>query len=160
MPSAENGISVNEPPEWGSDPHLRLELAHLTEGALGDPVHVGMGPLAFRFSAPRPDEVIARASEVLRAAVVAMLEGWDVDRDVVPSGIPSWFREACAPEDACSEERWSLQAWLWWCDPCERQWFWWDARVVEADVGDRAPIVAASLDTCAAERDVEARGRT
>ena len=127
---------MTERPEWGTNAHLRFEFAHLTDGAPNDPVHVGLGPIAFRFTALRPDDVIARASEVLRAAVVALLEGWAADTDVVPAGIPAWFREACAPEDARTEERWSLLAWLCWTDPNERQWFWWDARVVAPGVGE------------------------
>jgi hypothetical protein len=127
---------MSEPPQWGADSHLRLELAHLSDGATADSAHVGLGPFAFRFAAPHPGEVLGRAKAVLSVAITAMLEGWDPAEDVVPAGIPVWFSEACAPEDTATEDRWSLMAWLRWCDPDERQWFWWDARVVAPGVGE------------------------
>ena len=30
---------------------------------------------------------------------------------------------------------WTLEGWLYWADPGERPWRWWDARAVDADRG-------------------------
>ena len=29
------------------------------------------------------------------------------------------------------EKDWSLDNWLYWMEPNKRQWFWWDAKVLE-----------------------------
>lgn len=66
--------------------------------------------------------------------------------------LPAWFVEGCAPEESTSaraewlawwrgldgeerarvaEERaWGLEDWLYWMQPEERQWLWWDLRSV------------------------------
>jgi hypothetical protein len=68
--------------------------------------------------------------------------------------LPAWFVEGCAPERdqdeaeqwlawwrtlpadeqarVSSEQRWSLADWLYWLEPSERQWFWWDAAVEDS----------------------------
>lgn len=67
--------------------------------------------------------------------------------------LPSWFVEACAPEEskkealqwlerwralppaeqaaASARARWSLLDWLYWMDPARREWHWWDAQLVD-----------------------------
>jgi hypothetical protein len=69
--------------------------------------------------------------------------------------LPDWFVTACAPaltEEQAErwlvwwkslpephrhiveqEQRWSLNNWLYWMEPANRQWYWWDARVAIAD---------------------------
>jgi hypothetical protein len=65
--------------------------------------------------------------------------------------LPGWFVEACAPERSPAEsEKWlrwwrdlhldeqtqiareqqsTLGDWLYWMEPSERQWYWWDGAV-------------------------------
>jgi len=69
--------------------------------------------------------------------------------------LPSWFIAQCAEEKskeesaqwmdwwrrlpreeqtrAEREKKWSLNSWLYWFQPDERQWFWWDAAVEDPD---------------------------
>jgi hypothetical protein len=71
------------------------------------------------------------------------LEGW---RQI----LPRWFVETCRPEESheeaeawlrswrlispAEEERgWSLANWLYWFEPDQRFWYWWDAQVVDRD---------------------------
>ena len=127
---------MSSPPDWGSDAHLRLELAHLNWGARSDSVHVGSGPFPIRFRASQPERVVDRAALVLRVVVTAMLDGWDPSGDVVPEGLPEWFRRACASEGQSTDERWSLTEWLFWVPPGDRQWFWWNARQTTSGSGE------------------------
>lgn len=62
--------------------------------------------------------------------------------------LPGWFIEACAPEEANDgterppdkqreaslTDRWTLSGWLYWLAPAERQWYWWDGKVVANDM--------------------------
>ena len=65
--------------------------------------------------------------------------------------LPKWFVDACAPErsreemdewlawwrtlppdrkaQAKDQLGWTVADWLFWMQPSERQWFWWDAHV-------------------------------
>src|SRR5205085_11603936 len=70
--------------------------------------------------------------------------------------LPDWFVEKCAPEKTKDESdrwlkwwrslpwdeqvrvneelRWSLADWLYWFEPKQRYWYWWDARVESPDL--------------------------
>lgn len=43
--------------------------------------------------------------------------------------MPEWFVAACSPERTAEKTSWTLADWLYWMEPDERQWFWWDARI-------------------------------
>lgn len=100
-------------------------------------------------------EAIARAKELLREVV-------ELPVDAFVSGhaaavLPEWFTQTCAPEEseeeraawlqwwrsldddaqarAASEQRWTVDDWLYWMRPEERQWWWWDSRVANGDSG-------------------------
>ena len=69
--------------------------------------------------------------------------------------LPDWFVEGCAPEmspaeaeqwltlwrslppeeqaRATRERRWALAGWLYWLEPAQREWYWWNATVEEPD---------------------------
>ena len=69
--------------------------------------------------------------------------------------LPEWFVAACAPEPSreeaerdlarwralspaeqrreAREEQWTLADWLFWLEPSERQWYWWDATAKSHD---------------------------
>lgn len=96
-----------------------------------------------------PLEAVAGAKTVLKALDRAVLAGWP-EQQVSPS-LPAWFIAACAPEQsrqhaeewlawwstltpeqqikAEEEKDWSLENWLYWMEPQNRDWFWWDAVV-------------------------------
>ena len=73
--------------------------------------------------------VLERTREVLGAIVPAPrpwpdLDGWR-------HRLPAWFVEACSDDvrvSTCVVDRWSLRAWVWWFQPEQRRWTWWDAR--------------------------------
>jgi hypothetical protein len=96
-----------------------------------------------------PLEAVLGAKEVLKALDRAALAGWP-QAQISPS-FPAWFIAACAPESsrqdaeqwvawwsklsekekikAEEEKDWSLESWLYWMEPQNREWFWWDAQV-------------------------------
>jgi hypothetical protein len=47
----------------------------------------------------------------------------------------SWWRSLPAAEQASvtQEKPWTLADWLYWLEPSERQWFWWDGLAEDAD---------------------------
>lgn len=65
--------------------------------------------------------------------------------------LPQWFIERCAREISMEEaerrltltieerkeitrvEGWRLSAWIYWFNPEEKQWFWWDAKIHDED---------------------------
>jgi hypothetical protein len=98
----------------------------------------------------RAQDVLVRAKEVL-SAVLANRDTSDLDE--WRRLLPPWFVDRCAPERTREEaERWlawwrklppaeqgpaedakgwSLADWLYWFEPEQRFWFWWDARVLD-----------------------------
>jgi hypothetical protein len=70
--------------------------------------------------------------------------------------LPAWFVQSSAPEQSRAEaerwlnwwrslpaeeqaqvtgaQRWTLADWLYWLEPSERQWFWWDAVTESPDM--------------------------
>ena len=60
----------------------------------------------------------------------------------------AWWR-TLAPADkarAESEKRWTLEDWLYWLTPSQRQWFWWDA-VTDGDHALRVTVEVADWPT-------------
>jgi hypothetical protein len=47
----------------------------------------------------------------------------------------SWWRNLSAEEQAqvTRAQRWTLADWLYWLEPSERQWFWWDSVIESPD---------------------------
>lgn len=94
-------------------------------------------------------DVLGRAKTVLEKVLRTTTVPWP-SLDEWRRLLPSWFVERCAPEISQEEaerrvglpdeeqerleqvEGWSLSAWLFWFQPEERQWAWWDA-IVKAD---------------------------
>ena len=132
---------------------LNVELQRLQNGPALDERSGGIGTVRFlvRCSFGTRD-VLAKAKEVLKIVDEATLAGWPVAGDLTPR-LPEWFVSACvaemSPEQANKwlswwrslppeeqrkaeiEKDWSLENWLYWMQPSNRQWFWWDAKVLE-----------------------------
>ena len=112
-------------------------------------------------------DVLQRARAVMGIVnEIGMSGPWPTDAEW-SCLLPSWFVEACEPEDTedrgedmlrhemPAEERralycalkWKLTEWTSWMEPCERVWMWWRAdlrdakniRVVVDRLGDPTP---------------------
>ena len=82
--------------------------------------------------------VLGRVREVL-AAVVPAPTPWP-SLDEWRERLPAWFVEACSDDvqiSTCVVDKWSLRAWVWWFQPEQRRWTWWDGRAE----GDRLVLV-------------------
>lgn len=111
----------------------------------------GIGFVRFLVTCPGPAEpILLRAKSLLSDVDNAALAGWPVKQGSEPH-LPDWFTMVCAPPmsrdeaeqwlaywkrlqpdeqaKAESEEAWAVDDWLYWLEPRNRQWFWWDAKV-------------------------------
>lgn len=132
---------------------IENELGRLRTGPQTSEKPSGAGIVRFVVRCPfEVNEVLSRARSVLEAVDVATLAGWPENKKFVPI-MPAWFIAVCcpppSPEDAQDwlawwkslplaeqakaemEKDWDLENWLYWMEPSQRQWFWWDARVLE-----------------------------
>ncbi|MEP7764388.1 hypothetical protein [Sanguibacter sp. 25GB23B1] len=97
-------------------------------------------------------DVIEKTKDVLRAVLSMTLDELR-SPSTGTARLPEWFVAACSPERppeaveqwnvwwrgldleararAEDERSWTLADWLYWMEPDERQWFWWDARIDE-----------------------------
>jgi hypothetical protein len=96
-------------------------------------------------------QVLARCREVLTVVLDHSDGEWPTDEEWLAL-LPDWFVAASAPEltpdeaeryrarweamsyqerlaDAASQKPWSVSDWIFWFDPDDRHWFWWDAEV-------------------------------
>ena len=128
---------------------LKNELRRLIAGPSPDEKPGGMGIVRFQVNSAAAEDVLRRAKQVLRVIDNATLDGWPSTEGLVPQ-LPEWFRSVHAPQmsreqadawlakwkrlspDEQAEEeitrQWSLENWLYWFEPANRQWFWWDAQ--------------------------------
>ncbi len=133
--------------------HLERETRRLENGPFLDEKPNGVGVVHFTAYCPLgAASVLSKVKTVLRILDDAALRGWPESQQCKPV-LPSWFTSFCvaemsdveakewlarwqnlSPEDKLHVERekdWSLNNWLFWMEPDNRQWFWWDAEVVE-----------------------------
>jgi hypothetical protein len=94
------------------------------------------------------DEVLERCREALGSVLTQSADPWP---SVEHWGrvLPTWFVAACFPEITREEaqrrralpleqrerlaEQWSVAAWIYWFRPSERSWYWWNAKVIDAN---------------------------
>jgi hypothetical protein len=98
--------------------------------------------------------VLDRCRAVMAVVLRYQGEDWP-SREQWREVLPEWFVAACSQELSAEEaeewlarwqrlpaseqeamsrrEPWALADWLHWLRPDERQWFWWDATVVDDD---------------------------
>lgn len=127
------------------------ELRHLAYGASDKDTPEGVGLLVIEAACPAgADQVLGRCRAALSATLRGMHQGVS-DPSAWRRLLPRWFVDACVeqsteqveqwlawwstlPDDAkasAAEDRaWSLDGWLHWLTPQERQWWWWDAECV------------------------------
>lgn len=95
--------------------------------------------------------VLARCREALAVVLDHSAGDWPSD-DRWRALLPDWFVAASAPEptpeeveryrarwaamsyqerraDAAAQKPWSVGDWVFWFDPDDRHWFWWDAEL-------------------------------
>lgn len=148
-----------------SSSRLNAELRRLNNGPEPGEIPGGVGTFRFMVRFPHgTGDVISKAKGVLRILDEATLAGWPTQEGLTPC-LPEWFASACVPETspdeakrwlawwrrlppdeqtkAEAEKGWSLDNWLYWMEPSNRQWFWWDARVLE---GSESAFVAVQVE--------------
>jgi len=150
------------------------ELRHLREGPRVGERPGGIGTVAMTVSCRRDSAgVIDRARETLAAVLESAGPPWP-SVGAWRGLLPGWFVSACSPErppeevaewlrwwrslppderaHATEAQEWTLADWLFWLEPVERSWFWWDARAedpntarIEVEV-DEWPAPLGALD--------------
>jgi hypothetical protein len=134
-------------------PRLENELRRLGNGPFPKERSGGLGTVSFSVRCPiGPADVLARAKDVLKIIDEATFKGWPGGNASSPN-LPKWFVLACVEEMTTEqakqwldwwrslpakdqakvelEKDWSLDNWLYWMEPSNRQWFWWDAKILE-----------------------------
>lgn len=134
---------------------LRKELMRLEKGVSPGVLPEGLGTVRFLAKATgHAAETLERAESVLRIVVRSSLDAWP-DESEWQMLLPQWFLAACAPERTAEETelwlkrwkslspsrqriesaemRWTLRNWLYWFEPSQRQWYWWDGNVEGED---------------------------
>jgi hypothetical protein len=129
---------------------LQNESRRLDKGLLPQERPNGVGAVTFIASCPHgTDAVLHNVKEVLKTVDNAILSGWPLNESAKPK-LPDWFVAACAnrmsPQQAEQwlkwwkglsaedqaraelEKQWALDDWLYWMEPENRQWYWWDAE--------------------------------
>ncbi len=127
------------------------EAQHIQSGPDPGEMPSGIGLVRFNVHcAGNASAVLDRMREVLGVVTAQSGVGWPT-LDEWRSRLPSWFVAMCAPEMSREEadawllrwqvlppdERrqgeddraWSLADWLYWFEPPNRSWYWWDATV-------------------------------
>lgn len=131
------------------------ELRHLRFGPTPDERPGGAGVARFDLECDgNAAQVVGRCREVLEVVVGQDPDEWPTLSEW-RSLLPGWFVAACAPEETTAERdlwmaeyeamsgeqkreyaaiaTWRLSAWLFWFQPAERFWFWWDASIAGPD---------------------------
>lgn len=135
-----------------SPARLEAELRRLDRGPLPGEAPQGFDKISClaRCSPDTAMEVLENAKSVLRCVDEMTLQGWPLN-DGQLKKLPGWFVEACAPRRTqaeaeehmkwwkslpreeqirtAREERWTLESWIYFFNPAERIWHWWDAEI-------------------------------
>jgi hypothetical protein len=132
------------------------ELRHVMHGPRADERPTGAGLVTVSFHAPDVQGVLDRSRSVMSAVLRAGGGPWPPLQQWTER-LPAWFVQACAPERTQDEKqqwltwwrgldlegravaerdrRWSLDDWLYYLEPDERQWYWWDAAALSSSEG-------------------------
>lgn len=127
------------------------EIRHLRAGPEPNEKPEGLGIVRFVARCPGNSEtVLNRCKEVLFVVLQQDADHWPSDGRW-RALLPEWFVAQCSkeltkeeadrwlkawhqlpPEEqsrAVGEIKWSVANWVYWFQPDERQWFWWDAMI-------------------------------
>lgn len=131
--------------------NFELELQHLRVGANLEEVPSGIGLIEFTVSCPlNATSVISRVQETLEIVLGKIsrtqkmsLQDWEQQ---LPQWLiqafqsqpsepiqPTWWQNILTLGKAEAEQSWSLENWLYWFEPQNRNWFWWSASVISAN---------------------------
>jgi hypothetical protein len=131
---------------------IEAESLRLTGAGREEASETTFGSVAVLVSSTTPcNEVLERAQSVLRVVNQHALGEWPV-LETWKTVLPAWFVARCAPERTpeqlearkrrlatlsieekrreSHEEQWPLSNWLFWFKPENRQWYWWDTRLL------------------------------
>lgn len=150
---------LNRPGKRGSRLLIRpIEHRHVTDGSQPEeePGGVGLVSVVAQCSG-NALEVLSKVREVVLLVVNTPSTGWpsiEHWRDY----LPDWFVDGCTEDisdgqaerwlawlqtlkpsektQAIRDRGWSLPNWLYWLEPANRQWYWWDGKVS----GDRVVV--------------------
>jgi hypothetical protein len=117
------------------------ERRHLMRGPRPGEVPGGVGTVSVLARGADPSVVVDRCQSVMLVVLDHSGSEWPTVEQW-RSLLPAWFVAACGPEKSREEaERW-LEWWrklgpadraraerLYWVEPSERQWYWWDSAI-------------------------------
>ncbi|MGE3540691.1 MAG: hypothetical protein AB7N91_25035 [Candidatus Tectimicrobiota bacterium] len=131
---------------------IRSEHRRLQHGPLKGERSAGVGMVMFKVTLP--DQIFPTFLEDVKEVLIKIdertLQGtWPTDQEW-RSLLPEWFLEKCKPAMTVEEanaylvwwdslsyeeklrraavlEPWDLSAWISCFEPCEREWYWWNA---------------------------------
>ena len=132
---------------------LEAELRRLENAPRPTEKPGGVGTVRFVARCPLgASSVLAKVISVLKSVDEIARNDWPTEERWLAI-LPEWFTSACAspmtPEQAEQwlvwwkglppneqaraeiEKDWSLDSWLYWMEPNNRQWFWWDAKALD-----------------------------
>jgi hypothetical protein len=132
------------------------ELRHLLTEPNLDEQPEKLGIVRFDIWCPGNSEtVLQKSKEVLEMILRSSTQCW-LSNSEWQTVLPDWFVAGCAPEKTIEEveqwlkwwrslspqekslvdeeQSWSLEDWLYWLHPDQRQWFWWDAICVNTNL--------------------------
>jgi hypothetical protein len=139
------------------------EQRHLTTGPRPDEVPTGVDLVEVTATGnDKPQVILDRCKSVLMTLLDYPEARWPTTQEWARL-LPGWFVAASAPQlsreeaeqwlarwqtltpaekaAAEREQRWSLDDWLYWVTPAERQWFWWDAHVEDGTLRVTVEII-------------------
>jgi hypothetical protein len=134
--------------------HLKRELRHVHEGPSLDEKPAGIGTVRFIVRCEGESwQVLAKAKTALVIVNQTAMGEWPAD-SAWSRLLPDWFVARCTPElsqeEAAAElsrrkslsaeeqmqaerDGWSVLNWVYWFQPENRKWYWWDAEERDAN---------------------------
>jgi hypothetical protein len=125
---------------------MSTELARLASGPARDERPNGSIATLSVLCDEGASDVLVRAKQVLEL-VLRQAKPAALSMEQWREALPAWFVRQCADEISPEEaqrrrllpfeqrlefaKQWSLGGWLYWFDPEERPWEWWDSQVVD-----------------------------
>jgi hypothetical protein len=126
------------------------EERHLLSGPRPGEMPGGVGTInVLGEGGPGARVILERCRDVMAVVLEHSGPRWPAEHEW-PALLPEWFIAACAPERSQAEaqrwlawwrtlgpeakaaaerdRRWTLTNWLFWLEPAERQWYWWDSE--------------------------------